>query len=98
MKKILFLILTTTTLSACGEFHSKQPIDERYYKRSQSIEWSESQPVAQPVVRQTYTNSASVQGQAVPGNMTYTISGVDPETGQPFTVNMNVNAMGLPVQ
>lgn len=98
MKNVLFLMTIATALSACGAFHAKQPIDETYYKRSQSIAWEEPQPVVQPIVRQTYTNSATIQGQAVPGNMTYTISGVDPETGQPFTVNMNVNAMGLPIQ
>ena len=40
MKKILFLTLIASmvALSAC-EFHSKQPKDDTYYKRTQSVEW-----------------------------------------------------------
>ena len=90
------------TLGACS-FHSKQPVDETYYKRSQSVAWPEAQPVtvAQPVVQKqvqqnvNYTNANVGQ---VPGNAVITVSGVNPETGQPYTATVNMNAMGFPVQ
>ena len=43
MKKIVLLamIISTMILSACA-FHSKQPKDDTYYTRTQSVEWPES--------------------------------------------------------
>ncbi len=44
MKKVWFLALIASmiVLSAC-EFHTKQPTDETYYKRTQSVEWPSKQ-------------------------------------------------------
>lgn len=40
MKKtlVLFLLLGLVALSACS-FHGKQPKDDTYYKKTQSVEW-----------------------------------------------------------
>lgn len=40
MKKLLFIIciLGTLALLACS-FHGKQPKDDTYYKRTQSVGW-----------------------------------------------------------
>ena len=40
MKKLLFVacIMGMLALMACS-FHSKQPKDDTYYKRTQSVEW-----------------------------------------------------------
>lgn len=40
MRKILILTLIVGFISACS-FHSKQPKDEAYYKKTQSIDWPE---------------------------------------------------------
>lgn len=40
MKKLLLIMAVCSVLSACA-FHSKQPIDETYYKNTQSVEWPE---------------------------------------------------------
>ena len=44
MKKLLLLalLLSTVALVAC-EYHGKQPVDETYYKRTQSVGWPEKQ-------------------------------------------------------
>ena len=43
MKQIILLamIILTIVLAAC-EFHTKQPKDDTYYKRTQSVSWPES--------------------------------------------------------
>ncbi len=40
MKKLLLIIsvLTLLTTTACS-FHSKQPVDDTYYKKTQSVGW-----------------------------------------------------------
>lgn len=43
MKKLLLLAVTCLLLSACGNFHSKQPVDDNYYKKTQGIAWPDSQ-------------------------------------------------------
>ena len=40
MKKLLILGLLLMTLSACA-YHAKQPINDAYYKKTQSVEWPE---------------------------------------------------------
>lgn len=39
MKKLLLLSGACMILSACGTFHTKQPIDDTYYKKTQGITW-----------------------------------------------------------
>ena len=38
MRKLLILALVMGVLSACS-FHSKQPKDDTYYKKTQGIAW-----------------------------------------------------------
>ena len=38
MKKLLLLSATCLILTACS-FHSKQPVDDTYYKKTQSVAW-----------------------------------------------------------
>ena len=38
MKKVIFLCAGLLVLGACA-FHSKQPLDETYYKNTQSVAW-----------------------------------------------------------
>lgn len=40
MKKLLLILAVCSVLIACA-FHSKQPIDDNYYKKTQSVEWPE---------------------------------------------------------
>ena len=51
MKKLLLVVFSVglLTLAACS-YHSKQPVDDRYYKKSQSVAWpgDEAKPT-QPV-------------------------------------------------
>lgn len=44
MKKflVLSLLFVLVVLSAC-EFHTKQPKDDTYYKRTQSVGWPDKQ-------------------------------------------------------
>lgn len=39
MKKLLLITLFSLFLSACATFHTKQPIDDTYYKKTQGITW-----------------------------------------------------------
>ena len=41
MKKLLLLGITGLILGACA-FHSKQPIDDTYYKKTQGIAWPDT--------------------------------------------------------
>ncbi|MBR6411918.1 MAG: hypothetical protein IKS41_02005 [Alphaproteobacteria bacterium] len=43
MKKIIFLCAGLMLLGACT-FHSKQPLDETYYKNTQSVAWPDDAP------------------------------------------------------
>ena len=38
MKKIFLMILLAVVLGACA-FHAKQPKDDTYYKKTQSVGW-----------------------------------------------------------
>ena len=40
MKKVLILVLLLGVISACS-FHGKQPKDDAYYKKTQSVAWPE---------------------------------------------------------
>ena len=40
MKKFLLVCLLGCMVAGCA-FHAKQPVDETYYKRSQSVAWPE---------------------------------------------------------
>lgn len=42
MKKLLLLGAFCLILGACS-FHAKQPIDDTYYKKTQSVAWPDSQ-------------------------------------------------------
>ena len=42
MRKLLLLSLVCLILGACS-FHSKQPIDDTYYKKTQGVAWPDSQ-------------------------------------------------------
>lgn len=40
MKKMLWMmVISCLFLSGCGAFHSKQPVDDNYYKKTQSVPW-----------------------------------------------------------
>jgi hypothetical protein len=39
MKKLLLLSGACMILGACGAFHTKQPINDTYYKNTQSVAW-----------------------------------------------------------
>ena len=39
MKKLLLLSGVCMILGACGAFHTKQPINDTYYKKTQSVAW-----------------------------------------------------------
>lgn len=41
MRLFLFVVMLTGILSACA-FHAKQPVDETYYKKTQSIACSQN--------------------------------------------------------
>ena len=41
MRKILILALAFGFISACS-FHGKQPKDDTYYKKTQSVAWPEN--------------------------------------------------------
>ena len=43
MKKFLVITMICAMLGACA-FHSKQPKDDAYYKRTQGIAWPDEQP------------------------------------------------------
>lgn len=43
MNKMLFLCGGLLLVGACA-FHAKQPVDDTYYKNTQSIAWPESTP------------------------------------------------------
>ena len=45
MKKLLLISAGLMILGACA-FHSKQPVDETYYKNTQSIAWPDEAPKA----------------------------------------------------
>ena len=51
MKNLCILLLTIgiMTLGACQNYHSKQPVDSTYYKKTQSVAWPESTASAKPV-------------------------------------------------
>jgi len=40
MKKLLITALLFMALSACA-FHSKQPVNDAYYKKTQGVAWPE---------------------------------------------------------
>ena len=46
MKKLLLICAGLMILGACA-FHKKQPIDENYYKKTQSVGWPDSAPSAE---------------------------------------------------
>ena len=41
MKKVLLVCVGLLFLAACA-FHGKQPVDETYYKKTQSVAWPDS--------------------------------------------------------
>ena len=43
MKKVLGIGVACLCLVACGNYHGKQPVDETYYKRTQSVAWPTEQ-------------------------------------------------------
>ena len=60
MKKILLAALACALLASCGNFHGKQPIDDEYYKNTQSVAWpDENTTVA------TRTTSVPAKGSSV---------------------------------
>ena len=50
MKKLGILLLTIglMMLGACQNYHSKQPVDSTYYKKTQSVAWPESNSSTKP--------------------------------------------------
>jgi len=42
MQKLLLLTAICLIIGACS-FHSKQPVDDAYYKKTQGIAWPDSQ-------------------------------------------------------
>ena len=64
MKKLLLLSATCLVLGACGSFHTKQPIDDTYYKKTQSVAWPEGTPSANTTAYANGGNGASNGGGA----------------------------------
>jgi len=57
MKKLLLISAGLMILGACA-FHSKQPVNENYYKKTQSVAWPDTAP-AQTASKTSAKNGAS---------------------------------------
>ena len=70
MKKVLGIGVACLCLAACGNYHGKQPIDDTYYKQSQSVAWpteqkaSVSQKKATTTVKKAAATKATTAGKA----------------------------------
>lgn len=79
MKKLLLMVIVCMSfvMSSCA-IHSKQPIDETYYKRTQSA-WPEEEPPAAPkkvAKKKTSNRSGSVSmasSDNINGGLTFTM-------------------------
>lgn len=68
MNKLLYISTAFLLVSACGNYNTKQTIDETYYKRTQGIAWptEQAKPVVQTKVMATKsTTSKSSVGSSV---------------------------------
>ena len=70
MKKVLGIGVACLCLAACGNYHGKQPVDDTYYKQSQSVAWpteqkaSVSQKKATTTVKKAAATKATTAGKA----------------------------------
>lgn len=55
MKKLLYITTACLFISACGNYNTKQPIDETYYKKTQGIAWPTEQTSNASTVKVTPT-------------------------------------------
>lgn len=63
MKKLLLISSCCLFLGACGAFHTKQPINDTYYKKTQSVAWpNESASSYETGVPTASTSNGSIGG------------------------------------
>ena len=67
MQKLLLLSAACLMLAACGNFHTKQPVDDTYYKKTQGVAWPDSSSSAD--------SSSNKAGNGSNGASTYGASG-----------------------
>ncbi len=64
MNKLLYISTACLLMSACGNYNTKQAIDDTYYKRTQSVAWPTEQATDTVAVKATTTNSKSSAGHS----------------------------------